>query len=72
MKRSRTVLQHVPVLAAAFRPEAVGVLLREHRERRANKSQRLRAILVPQLWLEARSSGDARAFHSDSTPHACF
>jgi asparagine synthase (glutamine-hydrolysing) len=39
-----------------FRPEAVADLLRRHRERRSNNSQRLWAILVLQLWLEARSS----------------
>ena len=39
-----------------FRPDAVARLLREHRERRSNNSQRLWAILVLQLWLEARGS----------------
>lgn len=39
-----------------FRPDAVATLLREHRERRSNNSQRLWAILVLQLWLQARSS----------------
>ncbi len=39
-----------------FRPDTVARLLREHRERRSNHSQRLWGILVLQLWLEARSS----------------
>jgi asparagine synthase (glutamine-hydrolysing) len=39
-----------------FRPDTVADLLRQHRERRCNNSQRLWAILVLQLWLEARSS----------------
>jgi asparagine synthase (glutamine-hydrolysing) len=41
-----------------FRPETVARLLQEHRERRANNSQRLWAILVLQLWLGARSRND--------------
>ena len=41
-----------------FRPDAVNRLLREHRERRSNNSQRLWAILVLQLWLGRRSSRD--------------
>lgn len=38
-----------------FRPEAVATLLREHRERRSNNSQRLWGIMVLQLWLRARA-----------------
>jgi asparagine synthase (glutamine-hydrolysing) len=39
-----------------FRPEAIVRMLREHRERRANHSQRLWAIFVLQLWLRGRNS----------------
>ena len=39
-----------------FRPDMVADLLKAHRERRANNSQRLWAILVLQLWLGARST----------------
>jgi asparagine synthase (glutamine-hydrolysing) len=47
-----------------FRPEAVARLLQRHRERRANDSQRLWAIMVLQLWLRGRSLGDALPFHA--------
>jgi asparagine synthase (glutamine-hydrolysing) len=39
-----------------FRPEAVEAMARRHRERRANESQRLWAILVLQCWLRGRTS----------------
>ena len=39
-----------------FRPDAIARMLREHRERRANHSQRLWGIFVLQLWLRGRSS----------------
>jgi asparagine synthase (glutamine-hydrolysing) len=39
-----------------FRPEAVQAMLRRHRERRANESQRLWAVLVLQLWLGSRAA----------------
>jgi asparagine synthase (glutamine-hydrolysing) len=39
-----------------FRPEAIARMLREHRERRANHSQRLWAVFVLQLWLRGRGS----------------
>jgi asparagine synthase (glutamine-hydrolysing) len=48
-----------------FRPEAVADLLRLHRERRANHSQRLWAILVLQLWLQGRRSSLPLPLHTD-------
>jgi asparagine synthase (glutamine-hydrolysing) len=47
-----------------FRPDAVARLLQNHRDRRANNSQRLWAILVLQLWLRSRSLGDALPYHA--------
>ena len=47
-----------------FRPDAVQTMIRRHRERRANDSQRLWAILVLQLWLASRTSA------RDSAPHS--
>jgi asparagine synthase (glutamine-hydrolysing) len=57
--------------AGVFRPEAVEMLLRRHRERRANDSQRLWAILVLQLWFASRQGRPDTHPHSTArTAHA--
>ena len=54
-----------------LRPDVVANLLRGHRERRTNNSQRLWAVLVLQLWLRERNSRRSTlASHTDRGFHA--